>query len=41
MGFFDLFILKKEMIITTSIILIVLGIKKDRKDYFEWLNSRL
>ena len=41
MGFFDLFILKKEMIIATSIILIVLGIGKDRKDYFEWLDSKL
>ena len=28
------------MIIATSIILIVLGIRKDRKDYFDWLNSK-
>lgn len=28
------------MIIATSIVLIVLGIRKDRKDYFEWLNGK-
>jgi hypothetical protein len=40
MGFFIISIVKK-MIIATSIILIVLGIRKDRKDYFEWLDSKL
>lgn len=41
MGFFIISIIKKEMIIVTSIILIVLGIRKDRKDYFEWLNTKI